>query len=503
MQKSRRGNLASVIVITILFIFLGGGAYLIFKDTTAPTMLLSPISTRTSPKQEFTLVAADEKSGIRSINVNVRKGDRSYPILSKTFSETQASETVTFNLTSTGIKEGNLELEIKVADASYAGFGGGNVSTQNYQMQVDMTPPRFDVKTMPPYIRRGGTANILYSVNKDVVKTGVKVGDNFFEGHKQASGEYLAFFAFPYNLLANEYAPSLMAEDSAGNIGSIPLAVNRIHREFRHDNIEISENFLATKMPEFEVDVPGQMSNLERFIKVNNDLRKANQDKLREIGQKSHPEILWEGAFLRLPNAATRAGFADHRSYFNNKQKIDEQTHLGQDLASLAQSPVPAANNGIVAFTGDLGIYGKLVVVDHGCGLQTLYSHLTDISVEQEQKVKKGDTLGRTGKSGMAAGDHLHFGVTVGGIEVMPIEWFDSHWIKDNIIDRVVSAGGVMPSIDASASTIVVAPNSSSGANSGSGASAKNIKKDAKKTAPQTTGKAKKPTDNKDKKPQR
>ncbi len=447
MHRSRKGNLASVILILIILTALGAGAYTLFQDMDSPEVVLSPQTGRTSPKQEFTLTASDKTSGIRSINVSARKNDRTYTILDKVFDKPQHSETVTFTLADTGIKEGSLELEVKVADSSNAGFGKGNKITRAFPMVVDTTPPRFDVKTMPPYIRRGGTGCVLYGMNKEVVKTGVKVGDLFFPGFKQPNGEYLAFFAFPYYMAPNEYSPSLVAEDIAGNTGSIPLAVNRINREFKRDVLDISDNFLANKMPEFEEQVPGQMSGVERFIKVNNDLRKSNQEKLKEVGQKSSPKIMWQGAFQRLPNAAPRAGFADHRTYMYNKQKIDEQFHLGHDLASLAQAPIPAGNDGIVVFTDNLGIYGNLVIIDHGCGLQSLYSHMTDISVAVGQEVKRGDTIGRTGKTGMAAGDHLHFGFTVSGIEVIPTEWLDSHWIKDNVVDRIVSAGGTMPAM--------------------------------------------------------
>ncbi|SHN54032.1 M23 family metallopeptidase [Desulfovibrio litoralis] len=447
MSRSRRGGFASVLIGLFLLVVLGIVVFLMFKDNTIPEVSLTPKTAYTSPKQEFTLKVSDVDSGVQSVVVTVKKGDNISTVLNQVFSPAVKSQELKFSLADTGIKDGKLELEVVVNDSSYAGFGRGNKNIIKLPLTIDMTPPRFEVKTMPPYIRKGGTACAVYSVNKDTASTGVKVGDYFFEGFKQANGDYLVFFAFPYHMTPNEFSPQLIAEDLAGNIGKIPLAVNRINREFRKDNIPITDNFLDTKMPEFEQDIPGEMTNLERFLKVNSELRKANQDTIRALVSKTNPEPLWTGVFLRLPNAATRAGFADHRTYMYNNQKIDEQTHLGQDLASLAQSPIPAANNGIIVFVGSLGIYGHLVVIDHGCGLQTLYSHLNDYSVEVGQAVKKGDIIGRTGKTGMAAGDHLHFGVTVGGIEVMPLEWFDPHWIKDNIVDRVNSAGGSMQPI--------------------------------------------------------
>jgi len=141
-----------------------------------------------------------------------------------------------------------------------------------------------------------------------------------------------------------------------------------------------------------------------------------------------------------MKNAATMATFGDERKYFYNGDFIDKKFHLGIDLASLAMSPVQASNNGKVIYAQDLGIYGQTVVIDHGQGLYTIYGHLSEIDVNDGQIVKKGDAIGLTGSTGLATGDHLHFGFLIQGIPVNPIEWWDAHWIKDNIdrkIDRV------------------------------------------------------------------
>ena len=117
--------------------------------------------------------------------------------------------------------------------------------------------------------------------------------------------------------------------------------------------------------------------------------------------------------------------------------KVDEQDHLGIDLASLANSPVQAANHGRVIFAERNGIYGLTVALDHGQGLISIYGHLNSIGVTLDQDVKKGDIIGLTGQTGLAGGDHLHFSIMVNGIFVNPIEWWDDHWIKDNITRKL------------------------------------------------------------------
>ena len=109
------------------------------------------------------------------------------------------------------------------------------------------------------------------------------------------------------------------------------------------------------------------------------------------------------------------------------------------DLASVEHAPVPAANNGRIAFADVLGIYGRTVVIDHGCGLFSMYSHLSHISVSVDQMVSKGDIIGKTGTTGLAGGDHLHYSMLVDHTFVNPLEWWDPQWIKNNITDKLQS----------------------------------------------------------------
>jgi murein DD-endopeptidase MepM/ murein hydrolase activator NlpD len=145
----------------------------------------------------------------------------------------------------------------------------------------------------------------------------------------------------------------------------------------------------------------------------------------------------WQGIFSRLPNAANRARFADHRTYYYKGREIDRQVHLGIDLASVSNSPVPAGNTGVVVFAQHLGIYGKTVILDHGYGLFSMYSHLSQIAVQVGGRVSRGDKLGRTGSTGMAGGDHLHFSILINDTFVNPVEWWDRKWIQNNVTSKI------------------------------------------------------------------
>ena len=180
----------------------------------------------------------------------------------------------------------------------------------------------------------------------------------------------------------------------------------------------------------------------ELFIAVNKGVRKQNEDKITEVTKKATPQMLWKGAFVQLSNSKVEANFADQRTYTYNGEALDTAYHLGYDLSVTKRYPVEAANSGTVAFADNLGIYGNAVILDHGLGLFTLYGHLSAIDVKVGDKVEKRGVLGRTGETGLAAGDHLHYGVYLNGVAILPVEWWDAKWIGDNIAPKLQGLSG-------------------------------------------------------------
>ncbi len=429
------GKILSVLLLLILA-GLGAGAYFFTRDMAAPEVAVTPDRTVTGSKREFTLAAKDPGSGIKSVKVSVLQAQKETPVLDKTYSPAPPQVSETFTLEQAGLREGQFDLITVVTDKSIFNFGAGNTTRITKTMTLDNRPPVLGVLSLAHNIKQGGICCVVYSINKDVERSGVMVGDTLYPGYKLPSGNYACLFAFPWDMDFKAFQPRLYAQDSSGNERSITFRYQAKPTKFKHDSINVGDGFLQAKMPQFESMYPDIKDPVQLYVTVNRDLRKQNVAKLHEFAKKTDPNMLWEGAFLRLPNAAPRAAFGDGRTYNYQNKKIDEETHLGVDLASLENAQVPAANNGRVVFTGFFGIYGNAVVLDHGWGLQTIYSHMSQIGVKEGDMVKKGDILGNTGATGLAAGDHLHFGVILNGIEVQPIEWWDPHWIKDNITSK-------------------------------------------------------------------
>jgi murein DD-endopeptidase MepM/ murein hydrolase activator NlpD len=293
------------------------------------------------------------------------------------------------------------------------------------------------MKHPPPQVRRGGCGTILYSVNKEVYYSGVRVGEYFFPGYRQENGAYFCVFAFPQHLDIKQYAPELVVEDVAGNTSVSRLVFVPVNVAFRRDVINITDAFLLAKMPEMQHLTPDDDTPLEQYLSINREVRVANEKTLLDLKAKTAGKVLWSGAFMHMTHAAERARFGDFRTYLHQGQKIDEQTHMGMDLASLPRADIPAANDGVVIFAEFLGIYGNTVIVDHGQGLMSLYSHMSKIHASVGDVVQKGQVLGQTGTTGLAVGDHLHFGMLLHGLEVQPLEWLDPKWIRDNIAGRM------------------------------------------------------------------
>ncbi len=209
---------------------------------------------------------------------------------------------------------------------------------------------------------------------------------------------------------------------------TIPLKVKP--RKWRHDQLKLSDAFLAKVAATLPVAKPGDP--LGNFLELNRETRRQNHAQVRQICSRSSSQPLWSGPFQRFLGK-TMAGFGDRRTYVYQNKAVDQEVHVGVDLASVVHSPVPAANRGVVVMAEPLGIYGNTVIIDHGLGVFSMYSHLSQIAVKVGDPVEKGTVLGQTGTTGLAGGDHLHFGVALQGEFVDPIEWWDGHWLKDQV----------------------------------------------------------------------
>ena len=423
----------STMIAAIVAVALLGLGFYFLRDTTGPVLTLTPGTGPISAKREITLALEDPGSGLKDLTVGAVQGDRVIPLLTRQYPPGSHQARESFQLAQAGLKEGPLKLQISATDRSP--LHNRTVQTPGFEFQNK--PPTVVVLSTAHNISRGGAGLVVYTINREVERTGVVFADRFFPGYRQSGDLYACLFAFPYNLATENFVPKVQAVDRAGNERLTGIYFHLIPKNFPSDRIELSGGFLDKVSAEFKDRFPQAATPLDVFLKANRELRDHDLKILAECGRKTSPVPLWQGSFLRLPNSAPRGSFAQLRSYFYQGKQVDQETHLGIDLASLAHSPVPAANAGKVV---DLGIYGQCIIIDHGMGLQSLYGHLSRIGAKVGDQVHKGQIIGSTGNTGLAGGDHLHFGTVISGEQVNLIEWWDPAWIRNNVTGKLEAA---------------------------------------------------------------
>lgn len=447
-KKSMRSRL---IVLVCLIVILPVAWILVVRlEGEKPSITLELPSPFLGKTQELSLSVSDSKSGVRSIWIGLIKDGKEVDLFKKDLPFAglisggiihQETFKILIEPRKMGITDGKAILRMVARDYSWRGWLQGNTTYLEKDVMIDTKPCEVDIISRAHNVNQGGAGLVIYRVSETCPKSGVFVGENFFQGYSgyfKDNNMLMAFFALDY-----KQGPGtkifVNAIDFAGNStrAGFPYFIKR--KIFKKDLIEISDRFLNWKMPEFDVDVSPDSKTplLDKFLKVNRGFRKDNYNQLLSIVGNTDKKLYWKGTFLRLPKSARKAGFADHRRYRYKGQIIDRQIHMGVDLASVAHSPVSASNTGKVAFAGYMGIYGKTVIIDHGFGLFSMYSHLSSFAVKKEQMVSKGEIIGRTGTTGLAGGDHLHFGMLVHNTFINPVEWWDASWIKNNISGKI------------------------------------------------------------------
>lgn len=447
------------IYIVVLLVIALPLAWFLFSqfEGQAPQVTIKLPSLYLNKSYEMSINAMDAGTGLRDVKVSLMQQgkekillDKHYPCVgyqrffmgSQVFAE---PFTIPVEAWKYAMTDGDAVFRIYVSDYSWRGWNKGNTIYQEHKVVIDTKSPDIEVLTRTHNITRGGSGLVIYKAFETGIRSGVQVGTDFFPGYSGMFKDpsiYAAFFALSY-LQGLGTDISVIAEDQAGNKTTKGFYHYIKDKKFKNDTLNISDHFLERKMPEFDLGViedtfkAGQNPLLEKFIHINREVRTSNIATLLAAGKETSPELMWKGAFLRLPKSANRAGFADHRIYKYKGKEIDRQVHLGIDLASVAMAPVPAANSGIVIATENIGIFGNTVVIDHGFGLHSIYSHLSRIAVEKGKAVARGDIIGTSGATGLAGGDHLHLGMTVQSVFVNPLEWWDMSWIDNNIVSKI------------------------------------------------------------------
>jgi len=449
-----RGRGVFFLVLTLLTVV--GGSVAAFRTGAPPDITISSSLPAIGRKTLLMIDVTEPRRGLGTIKVEVlQKGHtrvlaerRFTPLPSWKFWGPRAEkEEMSLGVGSEnvpGLEEGSLTIRVTASRAP-SWLRSPAAVVREASFPVRLRPPSLEVLSTATYVHQGGAEAVVYRVGESTVKDGVRAGGLFFPGFSLPGGgrqDRFALFAVPYDL-SDASGVRLTAADDIGNENVVSFINKFFRRPFKTDTIELSDPFLQKVVPAILAQTPevkDQGGPLENYLLINRVVRDANAKTLHDLAAGSKPEFLWSRPFAPLRNGKVMSSFADRRTYLYKGRVVDHQDHLGFDLAGTRAMPVPAANDGRVALARFLGIYGNAVVIDHGYGLMSLYGHLSAIQVSEGQAVKLGDIIGRSGDTGLAGGDHLHFSVLLQGLPVTPKEWWDPHWIQDRLARKLGAA---------------------------------------------------------------
>jgi hypothetical protein len=365
---------------------------------------------------------------------------------------------VEFDPRELSIRDGAAKLTVTTSDHSRRNGGQGNTATQPLDIEVRLRPPMVELLSEQHNIEFGGSMMVTYRVGASAVEDGVRVGDRHFPGYPSPAdtGVRICLFALSFREPDN-VIPVVYARDEIGNEQAVSFNYKIMPRTYPDVPIALKPEWIAAIRDRFAL--PPSLDDVAAFLDVNSKLRVENHETLAKVLETTEPQALWSGAFGRM-NGKPVSRFAETRHYSWQGKEIDQQVHLGVDIAALMNFPVPSSGAGVVIHASDLGIYGNCVVIDHGMGLSTLYGHLSSMAVAEGDKVAQHQVIGHTGMTGLAFGDHLHFGMYVHGIAVDPKDWWDPLFIHKRIEPKLATwrSGGANVAAQSAAAAISSAP---------------------------------------------
>jgi murein DD-endopeptidase MepM/ murein hydrolase activator NlpD len=436
----------TALIILIVVIVLPLALLLAFSAT--PIVTVQPAITALGAATPITILASDPH-GVRNVMVSIEQNGVDYPA----FEAKQPARHIFWRRgVSDGfwnfavgtkaipqLKDGKARLAIDVTSND---FRGATVHLDR-DVSIVTRPPALSVDSDQHYLYLGMADLVAFNVSGNWTEAGVRVGNQTFRSWPMPDGKpgRFSLFAFAWNMPADT-APLVYATDAAGNNVSATMVFQFPKKEqpkYRVRDLQLDDRFIQKVVGELDPNGPGDP--VARFVKINSEMRRANNQTLSDLRLKTADRFLWSQPFLQQHNSKVESNFADVRNYIYQGKKIDQQVHLGYDLSITQHVGVEASNDGRVVYAAPLGIYGNCIVLDHGYGLQTIYGHLSEIAVHEGDMVKRGQIMGKSGQTGMAGGDHIHFSMQLEGIQIDPKEWWDSHWIKDHVAKRVNLAG--------------------------------------------------------------
>lgn len=445
-KANKKGFLNYLITIAIASI-LGVGTYFYLMPQIEYQKPKVTLNHKTTWNKKTPLIAnfADEDSGIKKYRITYIDNGSEILIAQNTLETPQKTLQITIKPDDIKSQSKNIKLILAATDDSNWNFGGNEIISE-FNLLVDVVAPKITILSNSYGVRFGGSFAVAANIIDDNFESAYLLFNNsakFNLNQFYKNESYFAIASWPTNeaYLNNV---QIIAKDKAGNESVTRVPIYAKNFESKKDIIQIDNNFINSSVAKLD-ELKGKtfINTTEAFLHFNRVVRNQNISTLAKLGQKADKTFKNDfvlAKFEKLQGSAQLAGFGDKRIYVKDNIIIDEQYHLGIDFGSVKNAPIFVSNGGKVAFVGNLGIYGKTLVIDHGFGIMSLYAHTNSQDVKLGDIVSANQKIANTGMSGAVFGDHLHFGILVGGFEANPNEWLDEEWINNQIRSVAIEA---------------------------------------------------------------
>jgi murein DD-endopeptidase MepM/ murein hydrolase activator NlpD len=458
-NKQKNGSIAGKIIGMILLGGIAVGAWFLYT---------SPQFERVKPQIEApqTLywnridpleIKVTDNVGLKEYQIELSDGNNSIILDQAPFENAAAEETLVVKYPKKSkklnAKAKHMTLTVTVNDKSMWNMMSGNSEKKTIELYLDYRRPNVNILANSRMINQGGSALVIFQADDEHMdELYIEADGNKFKPQPyKKEGYYAALIAWPFT--KDTFSAKIVATDLAKNKRITEIPFYHKNPRYKTSQIKASDKFIDGKITDLASSDPEYATitdKLEKLKAINETMRLSNEANIHALSKGVSNEMLddWKiKKFYPLKNGQKVASFGDHRYYYYNGKDniVSESYHVGYDLASNSMADIVASNAGKVVFADENGIYGNMPLIDHGLGLYTLYGHSSQLLVQEGDEVHAGQVIAKTGQTGLAMGDHLHFGMLVQGIEVRPVEWFDQSWITkfiDNVFkqaDNIIS----------------------------------------------------------------
>jgi len=456
MRRSNKKSGGKIIIGFLLLACLAGAGYVY----TAPEFERVPPAVHSSDsifwnRKDPLKIKLTDNTGLKNFELILSDGQKSLIVGQGSFEKSIKEQTLLVKYPQSKTldqKAKRLKLKVSVNDSSMWNFFEGNKVEKIINIDVDYKHPNVNILANSRMINQGGSAMVVFQADdENLDELYIDANGNKFKPQPyKKEGYYAVLIAWPF--MQDTFSAKIIATDLAKNRRVTKIPFYHKNPKYKISQIKASDKFIDGKITDLASSDPEYATitdKLEKLKAINETMRLKNEELIHALSKKVSDEMLdsWRmKEFYPLKNGAKVASFGDHRFYYYNTKDnvVSESYHVGYDLASTKMANIEASNPGTVAFAGENGIYGNMPMIDHGLGLYTLYGHCSQILVKVGDKVNAGEIIAKTGKSGLALGDHLHFGMVIQGIEVRPVEWFDKNWIKKFITNVFTEADNII-----------------------------------------------------------